>query len=423
MGKQAISHQGAHPSPASRPAPLAWWWQSGEPVLLTLLALVMFTLPLLVLLELLALRQALGGGLALAWLSSGLLLTRLLRLLRQEWRRVGLLAVMAATPLLFVLALRSGYAMLVSPVSAADSQRSARPFSGAPLRTELSASAAQPVPATLRPQAEPKPLTFVAPPRISRQVFARILERGTSGPSPAAPLADELYAIIVGYGLDPAVALAFFAKESEFGVTGAIGREDTKNWGATRAAYNSRRMLDKIMVGDKPFVRYRSWQDGLRDWCELILNRYVAKGLDTVEKAVPIYAPASDNNDPTAYIESIQRRVAIWQGRSLPPPPNQSRGVYGDDLELALMTETFEAAGMEYHATWAFHRYALEEGRAGRPLGSPLNESRFITVGQQQYAVQTFTLDTLYTPIAATQKQTNWSDVRRMSNLMRRHRP
>jgi hypothetical protein len=61
----------------------------------------------------------------------------------------------------------------------------------------------------------------------------------------------------------------------------------------------------------------------------------------------------------------------------------------------------------------------LSEARAGRPLGAPLDESRIVSVGGQRFAVQVFALDTLYTPIAAQEADTNWGDVRRMSGLLR----
>jgi hypothetical protein len=89
-----------------------------------------------------------------------------------------------------------------------------------------------------------------------------------------------------------------------------------------------------------------------------------------------------------------------------------------DDLETGLVTEMFRSTDLEYNSEWAFHRYMLDEARAGRPLGSPLSESRYITVGGQRYAIQTFALDTLYTPLADVESDTNWSDVRRLSDLL-----
>jgi hypothetical protein len=48
-------------------------------------------------------------------------------------------------------------------------------------------------------------LSFVSAPRVSADSFARVLVRAGS---PAASDAANLYAIIVSYHLDPAIALA-----------------------------------------------------------------------------------------------------------------------------------------------------------------------------------------------------------------------
>jgi hypothetical protein len=89
------------------------------------------------------------------------------------------------------------------------------------------------------------------------------------------------------------------------------------------------------------------------------------------------------------------------------------------DLKTALFAESFHAVKAEFHPDWAFHQFALQEAQAGRPLGSPLGESRRVTVGAQQFSVQVFALDTLYTPVASPESATNWSDIRRLSDLMK----
>ncbi|GIV96235.1 MAG: hypothetical protein KatS3mg057_0892 [Herpetosiphonaceae bacterium] len=270
------------------------------------------------------------------------------------------------------------------------------------------------------------PLTFKAPPRISPQQFARVLQRGTHlGPSPAAPLAFELYHIITGYGLDPAVALAFFAHESQYGNDGVCKEYDTRNWGNVRTAVDQRRVVGVAHTPYGDFVRFGSWQDGLRDWCERILHRYIEQwGLDTVEKAIPRYAPSSDGNNEQRYIHHVNELVARWQAEDPAPVDASTWGAAAggptvEELQQALFAETFHAAGVEYHPEWAFHQYALKEARAGRPLGAPLSKNRRITVGSKQYAVQVFALDTLYTPIGEPESATNWADVRRMSDLMK----
>ncbi|GIV95478.1 MAG: hypothetical protein KatS3mg057_0135 [Herpetosiphonaceae bacterium] len=50
-----------------------------------------------------------------------------------------------------------------------------------------------------------------------------------------------------------------------------------------------------------------------------MLHRYVARGLDTVEKAIPIYAPSWDGNVPARYIWAIKQLISTWQRRDPAP--------------------------------------------------------------------------------------------------------
>jgi hypothetical protein len=351
------------PPPPAR----AWWRERGEPRALAALALAAVSLPPALILGLLAPQQAARAAVVIAWAAACLLALRLPALLQPAARRA------AAAAAIGVVALAAA----------------------------LWAGAAQPA-------AAQSGLTFKASPRISKGGFARIL---TGAGSPAAPHAEELYEIIVGYGLDPAVALAFFQHESQYCTTGRCARAELRNWGMLRKAIRAGRGAGS----GEGFVRYGSWHDGVRDWCELMLG-YVARGMDTVEEAVPVYAPHADGNVPTAYIGAIHRQVTAWAGGAGADPTLRA---YGADLSGALVTETFLAADLDYHPTWAFHTYMLDEARRGRPLGAPLDESRIISVGGQRYAVQVFALDTLYTPVAPNEAETNWSDVRRLSGLLR----
>jgi hypothetical protein len=356
------------PHPQDAPA-RRWWRERGEPRALTALALIAASLPPLMILELLSPRQAGRAAVALAWAAGCLLLLRLPPLLRGEGRRLGLLACLVAA--------------------------------GATLAA-LSAGPRQ-------AEAQSAGLTFRAAPRISQAAFSRILE---AAGSPAAPHGDELYAIIRGYGLDPAVALAFFQHESQYCTTGRCARSELRNWGMLRRHIKAHRNAGT----SDGFARYGSWQDSVRDWCELMLG-YINRGMDTVEKAVPVYAPTADGNVPTAYIGAIRRQVAAWSGQSF---GDFSLRAYDGPLDQALVAETFLAADVEFHPTWAFHNFLLVEAHAGRPLGAPVDESRVISVGGQRFAVQVFALDTLYTPLASVESETNWGDVRRLSALLRK---
>jgi hypothetical protein len=355
------------PKPLRSPAG-AWWRERGEPRALTALAIAAVSLPALLALGLLDAREAGRAAVVLAWAAACLLLLRLPALLRPEGRRLALLAAVAVAAAGLVW------------------------WAGAP-----------------RPAAAQGGLTFKSAPRIGKASFTRIL---VNAGSPAAPHGDELYDIIVGYGLDPAVALAFFQHESQYCTTGRCARAELRNWGMLRRAIRAGRGVSS----GEGFVRYGSWHDGVRDWSELMLG-YIGRGMDTVEKAIPVYAPQSDGNVPVAYIGAIRRQVAAWAGSSTADPTLRA---YAGSLDQALITETFLASDLDFHPTWAFHTYMLAEARVGRPLGAPLDESRIISVGGQRIAVQVFALDTLYTPIAPREADTNWSDVRRLSELLRK---
>lgn len=354
-------------SRSPQPAAGSWWRERGEPRALAALAIAAVSVPPLLALGLLDARQAARAAVVLAWAAACLLLLRLPALLRPEGRRVALLAAIVAAAL------------------------AAAVWAGAPQAAQAQGG-----------------LTFKSAPRISKGSFTRIL---VGAGSPAAAHGDELYEIIAGYGIDPAVALAFFQHESQFCTTGRCARADLRNWGMLRRAIRPGRGVGS----GEGFVRYGTWHDSVRDWSELMLG-YVGRGMDTVEKAVPVYAPRSDGNVPTSYIGAIRRQVAAWSGSSAADPTLRA---YDGAIDQALITETFLASDLDFHPTWAFHTYMLAEARAGRPLGAPLDESRIISVGGQRFAVQVFALDTLYTPIAAQEADTNWGDVRRLSALVR----
>ncbi len=384
------------PKPSGTATRSGWWWQIGEPWACGVLVLAAAACVLSIRLGWIGGQARVAVPAALLLAGGTVLLPRLPQMLPQVHHRLGLLGVgllLACTALL---------------LPGAPTQASVPPLP--PDSQIVAAPAAQ----------ESGSPTFVSPPRISRTLFAQLLQHGVGGgTSPAAPHADDLYNIIVSYGLDPAIALAFFAQESQFCTTGICAQHTMYNWGMTRAAVSENRVAGTVSVGGGPFVVYTSWQDGVRDWCELIRYRYVDKGLDTVARAVPVYAPAFDGNLPEQYVERVHRRVAAWQGID-PETWNNNPSNYRryTDLESALMIETFRATDQDYQPTWAFHQFVMNEAKAGRPLGSPLGKSERIEINGQLYMVQPFALDTIYTPLAPTESQTNWSDVRRMNVLL-----
>lgn len=145
-------------------------------------------------------------------------------------------------------------------------------------------------------------LTFVSPPRITKERFVQVL---IAAQSPAAPHAACLYEIPIEYGLDPAVALAFFGHESSFGKKGKATQ--TINWG------NLRKGQGNALRNAQGWAWYNSWESSLRDWCILIRVKYVGSwNRPTVRKALELYAPSSDNNKPSRYADAVVKMVEEW---------------------------------------------------------------------------------------------------------------
>ena len=159
--------------------------------------------------------------------------------------------------------------------------------------------------ATIVPTPDIRPLgagLVLGPPSITVDQIRRILTRYGS---PAIVDAQAFYDLGAARGIDPAYCVAFFIMESAAGTQGVA--RTTHSIGNIRA-----------LSGQSSFEGYRqyaSWQEGIADWYRLIDELYVRDlGLTTVDAIVPVYAPASDNNDPAAYIVTVKRLVAGWRG-------------------------------------------------------------------------------------------------------------
>jgi hypothetical protein len=152
----------------------------------------------------------------------------------------------------------------------------------------------------------PPDLSLVSAPRIARPAFAAVL---SAAHSPAAPYADSCYAAITAQGIDPAVGLAMFRHESGCGCAGVAAR--TRNWG------NLRKSMGRAHHVADGWAWYSTWADGAADWA-LLMRAYVGRGVATVRAAIPVYAPPSDGNAPSAYIEAVLAAVASWQDAADP---------------------------------------------------------------------------------------------------------
>jgi Mannosyl-glycoprotein endo-beta-N-acetylglucosaminidase len=122
--------------------------------------------------------------------------------------------------------------------------------------------------------------------------------------SPAQGTGQALYALSVQYGIDDAYALGFFKHESGYGTTG-VAR-------VTRSLGNIRCSAGYTCISG--YRAYSSWQAGYADWYQLILTLYIKQWhLTTPAQIIPVYAPASDGNDPPAYIADVEQSVSAWR--------------------------------------------------------------------------------------------------------------
>ncbi len=137
-------------------------------------------------------------------------------------------------------------------------------------------------------------------PSISPAQFRKVL---ADYRSPALPISDECYMTCTHWGLDAAVALAFFLHESSAGTQGAARK--TLNWGNLRSGPGQ-------MDNDGQFAYYASWVVGLNDWCKLLRGSlYEGADLKTVSQVIPRYAPRSEN-DVAAYVSAVNGMVDQW---------------------------------------------------------------------------------------------------------------
>ncbi|HEX2910781.1 MAG TPA: hypothetical protein VH186_08240 [Chloroflexia bacterium] len=139
-------------------------------------------------------------------------------------------------------------------------------------------------------------------PTITFDTFLHFLKEGNS---PAVPEATAMYALCVRELCDPAVALAFFQHESSMGTQGAAARN--KSFGNIRCTPGS---MCNDSGGNGSFKAYNSWTEGLLDWVRLVRDTYGTQWhLYTIEQIIPRYAPSSDNNNPSGYINSVKSLV------------------------------------------------------------------------------------------------------------------
>lgn len=154
------------------------------------------------------------------------------------------------------------------------------------------------------------------PPTISPARFAQVL-RDAQSPVLAERPAQDYFAAIQAYGLDPAFLLAVFAHESRYGTDprAVVNRYGTKNWGNTRSLVAQ--VPGSVVLTDRgSFVKFQTWLDGLKDACARLVAPglpYVKAQARTVETVLPIWAPPTDQNNTAAYVGAVLGLMAQWR--------------------------------------------------------------------------------------------------------------
>jgi len=145
---------------------------------------------------------------------------------------------------------------------------------------------------------------LAAPPSVSVGAIWRALDAAGS------PLADNnvrrggrTYAEYIwdvgrSTGIDPGVMMAFFNQESNYGTKGVAVR--SHNPGNLRPIPNRRTVCDV----DGCYAYAADWFQGIDDTYG-VLRHYTARGIKTIEQAIPVWAPNVDHNDDNVFLNGV----------------------------------------------------------------------------------------------------------------------
>jgi len=147
--------------------------------------------------------------------------------------------------------------------------------------------------------------TILNAPRITAAGFAAILRVATS---PAAGEAAACYKAFAAAGVDPAVGLAIFRKESTFGRFGRAA--SNHSWGNLRGGKT-------YPLDGGGFRIYPSWTVGAADAARLLViygHNQIRPGTNTstVQTFPYVWAPAADGNAPDLYGDSLANWIRGW---------------------------------------------------------------------------------------------------------------
>ena len=148
-------------------------------------------------------------------------------------------------------------------------------------------------------------------PDISEDRFVTLLQG-----SPALPSAVQVYRYCVSRRVSPLFLAAMFYKESTQGRYGWATR--TFSWGNTRppsfgvygiGAYNQDTgrfySLGSLLPKGRYLSAYGNWTEGGISTVARLVEHTPYAGRKSVREIIPIWAPATDQNDPEGYIQTV----------------------------------------------------------------------------------------------------------------------
>jgi hypothetical protein len=143
--------------------------------------------------------------------------------------------------------------------------------------------------------------SLVGSPSVTASFIDRVL---VDHHSPAQGLGHVFYDLGVQYGIDPVFPLGFFHVESNYGLAGEAVQS---------LSIGNMRCLPDYLCRDG-YAWFPSWSEGIKAWYKLIAGPlYVGSGLTTLQAVLARYAPSSDSNNDSVYVQSVVQLVTAWR--------------------------------------------------------------------------------------------------------------
>jgi murein DD-endopeptidase MepM/ murein hydrolase activator NlpD len=209
----------------------------------------------------------------------------------------------------------------------------------------------------------------VAQSLTAEQADAILAEYG----SPAAGTGAAWVELGNQYGIDAAIALAFFVHES--------GAGTASNWAGHKSGGATTHNPGNIICAGYAtchgrFRDYPDWQTGIADWYRLLDDEYIeGRKHTTVQDVIPVYAPAFEN-DIGGYVAAVEELVSSWRTKYQTPLAEQ--GSVGDAAPrgnpLGANSKLTQAYGVGTHApaaTWGAVDLAIQ-GPPSVSMGAPI---------------------------------------------------